>query len=106
MDHWQSAPSKETPGMNNLYRELAPISDAAWAQIETETSRTLKRYFGGRRVVDMAGPGGIALSAIGTGHLQTINALEQGVVARKRDASLLVELRAPFELDRQMIDDV
>src|SRR5215475_107259 len=92
--------------MNNLHRELAPISDAAWAQIETETSRTLKRYFGGRRVVDMLGPGGIALSAIGTGHLHTIAAPEQGIVARQRDASTLVELRAPFELDRQMIDDV
>jgi uncharacterized linocin/CFP29 family protein len=92
--------------MNNLHRELAPISDAAWAQIEAETSRTLKRYFGGRRVVDMPGPGGITLSAIGTGHLQTIDALEQGVEARRRDVSRLVELRAPFELDRQMIDDV
>ena len=29
--------------MNNLHRELAPISDAAWAQIEEETRRTLKR---------------------------------------------------------------
>src|SRR5262249_57238888 len=84
----------------------AAISDAAWAQIETETARTLKRFFGGRRVVDMIGPGGIALSAIGTGHLQPIDALEQGVVARQREASPLVELRAPFELDRQMIDDV
>ena len=36
--------------MNNLHRELAPISDSAWAQIEEETSRTLKRYLAGRRV--------------------------------------------------------
>ena len=33
--------------MNNLHRELAPISDAAWAQIEEETSRTLKRHLAG-----------------------------------------------------------
>ena len=46
--------------MNNLHRELAPISDAAWAQIEEETSRTLKRYLAGRRVVDVQGPGGTA----------------------------------------------
>ena len=51
-----SVPSKETIGMNNLHRELAPISDAAWAQIEEETSRTLKRYLAGRRVVDVRGP--------------------------------------------------
>src|ERR1700746_167308 len=59
--------------MNNLHRELAPISDAAWAQIEEETSRTLKRYFAGRRVIEV---------------------------------KALVELRVPFELDRQEIDDV
>ena len=60
--------------MNNLHRELAPISDAAWAQIEEETSRTLKRYLAGRRVVDLHGPSGVALSAVGTGHLQNIAA--------------------------------
>ncbi|HEX9493019.1 MAG TPA: encapsulin, partial [Thermoanaerobaculia bacterium] len=26
--------------MNNLHRELAPISDGAWAQIEQEAART------------------------------------------------------------------
>ena len=46
--------------MNNLHRELAPISDSAWAQIEEETSRTLKRYLAGRRVVDLKGPAGTA----------------------------------------------
>ncbi len=44
--------------MNNLHRELAPISEAAWAQIEEETSRTIKRYLAGRRVVDVHGPAG------------------------------------------------
>src|SRR5215510_1254330 len=92
--------------MNNLYRELAPISDAAWAQIEIETTRTLKRYLGGRRVVDMLGPAGTALSSIGTGHFQAIDASAQGIVATQREAARLVELRVPFELDRQMIDDV
>ena len=92
--------------MNNLHRELAPISDAAWAQIEEETSRTLKRYLAGRRVVDVHSPAGSALSAVGTGHLRTIAAPGDGIVAQQRDAKALVELRVPFELDRQMIDDV
>src|SRR5665811_2351714 len=59
--------SKETYNMNNLHRELAPISDSAWAQIEEETSRTLKRYLAGRRVVDVKGPGGTAESAVPPG---------------------------------------
>ena len=92
--------------MNNLHRELAPISDAAWAQIEEETKRTLKRYLAARRVVDVEGPGGVGLSAIGTGHLKTIAAPAEGVLARQREVRPLVELRVPFELDREQIDDV
>ena len=92
--------------MNNLHRELAPISEAAWAQIEEEASRTLKRYLAGRRVVDVQGPGGIALSAVGTGHLRNIKAPGDGILARQREVKALVELRVPFDLDRQQIDDV
>jgi uncharacterized linocin/CFP29 family protein len=92
--------------MNNLHRELAPISDAAWAQIEEETSRTLKRYLAGRRVVDLQGPEGAALSAVGTGHLRTLAARADGIIARQREVKALVEMRVPFELDRQQIDDV
>jgi uncharacterized linocin/CFP29 family protein len=92
--------------MNNLHRELAPISDAAWADIEEEATRTLKRYLAARRVVDVHGSGGVGLSAVGTGHLKTIAAPDAGVLARQRDVRALVELRVPFELDRQQIDDV
>jgi uncharacterized linocin/CFP29 family protein len=92
--------------MNNLHRELAPISDAAWAQIEEEASRTLKRYLAGRRVVDVHGPAGAALSAVGTGHLRTVAAPGDGILARQRVVKPLVELRVPFDLDRQAVDDV
>src|ERR1700691_2140864 len=92
--------------MNNLYRELAPISDAAWVQTEEETSRTFKRYLAGRRVVDVHGPAGSALSAVGTDSLRTIAAPGEGVISRQREAKALVELRVPFDLERQMIDDV
>ena len=92
--------------MNNLHRGLAPISDAAWSEIEEETSRTIKRYLAGRRVVDVQGPGGVDLSAIGTGHLRNVSAPGDGILARQREVKPLVELRVPFELDRQQIDDV
>jgi uncharacterized linocin/CFP29 family protein len=92
--------------MNNLHRELAPISSTAWTQIEEEASRTLKRYLAGRRVVDLQGPGGEKLSAVGTGHLRSIAAPAEGIIARQREVKALVEIRVPFELDRQAIDDV
>jgi uncharacterized linocin/CFP29 family protein len=92
--------------MNNLHRELAPISEAAWAQIDEEASRTLKRYLAARRVVDVRDPGGIALAAVGTGHLREVAAPADGIIARQRQVKPLVELRVPFELDRHAIDDV
>jgi uncharacterized linocin/CFP29 family protein len=91
--------------MNNLHRELAPISESAWSQIEEEASRTLKRYLAGRRVVDLKGPGGTMLSAVGTGHLRNVESPGDGIVARQREVKALVELRVPFELERQAIDD-
>jgi uncharacterized linocin/CFP29 family protein len=91
---------------NNLHRELAPISAEAWAAIEQETTRTLKRYLAGRRVVDVHGPGGPALSTVGTGHQRTIDGPADGVQAWQREALPLVELRAPFTLSREQIDDV
>jgi uncharacterized linocin/CFP29 family protein len=92
--------------VNNLHRELAPISDAAWAEIDEEAGRTLKRYLAGRRVVDLQGPSGVALAAVGTGHLQNITRPGTDILARQREVKALVELRVPFDLDRQMIDDV
>lgn len=92
--------------MNNLHRELAPISDQAWAQIEEEASRTLKRHLAARRVVDVLGPKGFDLAAVGTGHLQSVEAAGEGIEAARREVKALVELRVPFELARQAIDDV
>ncbi|HEU0122397.1 MAG TPA: family 1 encapsulin nanocompartment shell protein [Bryobacteraceae bacterium] len=92
--------------MNNLHRELAPISDQAWAQIDEEATRTLKRYLAARRVVDVPGAKGVELSAIGTGHLRPIAAPGDGVQAAQREVKPLVELRVPFSLSRQGVDDV
>ena len=92
--------------MNNLYRHLAPISEQAWAQIEDEASRTLKRHLAARRVVDVPDPKGLALSAVGTGHVHEIASPGDGIQAAQRDVKALVELRVPFTLSRQQIDDV
>ena len=92
--------------MNNLHRELAPISSSAWAQIEEEAARTLKRYMAARRVVDVDGPNGFQFAAVGTGHTKPIAPLRDGLQMLQREVQPLLELRAPFELTRQAIDDV
>lgn len=90
--------------MNNLHRELAPISDAAWEQIDEEATRTLKRHLAARRVVDVPTPKGQSLAAVGTGHVETIEGPGEGVQATRRLAQTLVELRIPFTLRRSAID--
>ena len=92
--------------MNNLYRELAPITDEAWAEIETEATRTFKRHIAGRRVVDVSSPGGPAAAAVGTGHLLEVAPPGDGVVAHLRESRPLVRLRVPFTVRRTDVDDV
>lgn len=92
--------------MNNLHRDLAPISDAAWAEIEEEAARTLKRHLGGRKVVDVLGPKGVDYAAVGTGHTERIAGPAEGVSALRRGVKPLVEFRIPFTLTRDAIDDV
>ena len=59
--------------MNNLYRELAPVSAAAWASIEEEARRSFTLPLAGRRVAEVRGPGDEVLSAVGTGHLTDLD---------------------------------
>jgi uncharacterized linocin/CFP29 family protein len=92
--------------MNNLHRELAPVSDAAWASIEEEARRTFALHVAARRVVDVRGPQGPGLGAVGTGHLTGIDAPGEGVAAWLHTAQPLVEFRVPFSLNRSDIDDV
>jgi uncharacterized linocin/CFP29 family protein len=92
--------------MNNLHRELAPISGKAWEQIEQEAARTLKRHLAARRVVDVLGPKGPEFSAVGTGHLEVIQPPDGGMEAWLREVKALAQLRVPFELSRHAIDSV
>jgi uncharacterized linocin/CFP29 family protein len=92
--------------MNNLHRELAPISDAAWASIEEEAKRTFTRHVSGRRVVDVSGPDGVALAGVGTGHMTAIDSPGDGITAGLREYRPVVELRVPFTLDRAEVDSV
>ncbi len=94
---------ERTTLMNNLYRDLAPVTEAAWAEIEMEATRTFKRHIAGRRVVDVSEPGGPVTAAVSTGHLLDVSAPGDGVVAHLRDAKPLVRLRVPFTVSR--IDD-
>jgi uncharacterized linocin/CFP29 family protein len=92
--------------MNNLHRELAPISGAAWTSIEEEARRTFALHVAGRRVVDVAGPDGVTFAGIGTGRVTPIETPGDGVTAGLLAWRPVVQLRVPFTLDRAEVDSV
>ncbi|SDP41747.1 family 1 encapsulin nanocompartment shell protein [Actinacidiphila guanduensis] len=92
--------------MNNLHRELAPISASAWADLEAEATRTFKRHVAARRVVDVPEPGGLELAAVATGHRDPLAPPADGVIAHARRSQPVIELRVPFTVDRAQVDDV
>ncbi|HVL21147.1 MAG TPA: family 1 encapsulin nanocompartment shell protein, partial [Amaricoccus sp.] len=91
--------------MDYLYRELAPIGDAAWAQIEEEAKRTLARYLGARRVVDVHGPEGFGLAAVGTGHRRPATAVAEGVECTRRASARTAPSARRAGSPRAAIDD-
>jgi uncharacterized linocin/CFP29 family protein len=93
--------------MNHLFRDLAPVSDAAWAEIEEETKRSLENFLAARRLVDFTGPHGWEASAVTLG---TVDSLQlppvDGIEGSQRRVQPLVELRARFTLQRAELDAI
>src|SRR5262245_19421845 len=93
--------------MNNLRRELAPISTAAWKEIDAEAKRILKLKLAGCKLADFTGPLGAAAAAVSTGRRERIDTPPgPNVEASRRMAQPLVDLRVYFELSREEMDRV
>jgi len=92
--------------MNDLLHELAPVSAAAWSQIEIEAKRTLKEMLAARKLVDFKGPLGWNTSAVGIGRADELAAPAAGIEAKLRKVQPLLELRVGFELVRQELEAV
>ena len=88
--------------MNHLHRELAPISDAAWQQIDDEARDALREFLAGRRLVDVDGPHGWQHAAVPTGDVVPIEPAE----AALRSVLQLIEIRVPFEIEREVLRKV
>ena len=91
--------------MSPLLRELAPVTAEAWALIEEEARRTLKLKLAARKLVDFSGPLGWEASAVNLGRFARLDkGPAEGVEARLRKVQPLVELRIPFELQREELE--
>jgi uncharacterized linocin/CFP29 family protein len=91
---------------NHLLRSHAPISDGAWAEIDSEARERLIAALAARKLVDFAGPNGWEHSATNLGRVTSIDAPPcKGVLARQRMVLPLAELRAEFSLSLAELQD-
>ncbi|MEU7791350.1 family 1 encapsulin nanocompartment shell protein [Amycolatopsis sp. NPDC049159] len=96
--------------MNHLMRDLAPITDAGWKEVDAEAKERLQTHLAARRLVDVAGPHGWRHSATDLGRTATVAAgslagLGEGAVVRQRRVLPLTEVRVPFTVSREELDD-
>ncbi len=59
--------------MNHLLRELAPVTEDAWTQIDEEATRSLKHFLAARRLVDFSGPKGWGHAAVDLGRVDDLD---------------------------------
>jgi uncharacterized linocin/CFP29 family protein len=90
-----------------LNRELAPISEKAWERLESEARDVLELHLAARRLVDFEGPLGWDHSAVDLGRAEPLEgAAGSGALIRRRVVRPLIELRVPFELEREELERV
>ncbi|TVQ99661.1 MAG: bacteriocin [Spirochaetaceae bacterium] len=93
--------------MDMLRKQLAPICDAAWREIEEQAVRFLTSTLAVRRFADVVGPLGVEYAAVPTGRLslppdQASGGAKYGVSR----VQPLVEARVSFELNIWELDNV
>jgi uncharacterized linocin/CFP29 family protein len=96
---------------DHLLRSLAPIPTEAWKAIDDEARERLTPLLTARKIADWAGPGGWQHSSATLGRVAPLDGPPPGVSAegvrtRGRRVLPLSEVRVPFTVSRDEIDDV
>lgn len=88
-----------------LYRELAPISNEVWHEIDERAREVLKSYLSGRKVVRVNGPKGLDYNVITEGRLENVVDNED-VCYGTYKVLPLTEARIEFEMNRWELDNI
>jgi uncharacterized linocin/CFP29 family protein len=92
--------------MSHLLREHAPITEGGWELLDSEARERLAPALAARKLVDFSGPHGWEHSATNLGRVKEIgDPPSKGVNGTQRQVLALVELRAPFAVDRSELAD-
>lgn len=92
--------------MDFLKKSLAPITDAAWSEIEAQAKVVLKSRLTARKFVDVDGPKGLQHGAVSLGRLDLPARQKKGDVQYGIHQVLpLIETRVPFQLKVWELDN-
>ena len=93
--------------MNLQKRNLAPVAEETWDELEATLKNVLTTNLTARRVVDTDGPRGWQHSAVSSGRVQEPSGQEKSPVSfGVRIVRPLVEYRAPFSLEREELEAI
>jgi uncharacterized linocin/CFP29 family protein len=93
--------------MNILKREIAPIPQAGWSEIDERATMVLKTHLSARKVVHVKGPFGWDYSVVPEGRLSLLeDEKKDGVRSGLYNVKPLLEARVGFRLDRWELDNL
>lgn len=93
--------------MSILRRSMAPISEAAWQEIDEQARRCFETTLSVRRFADFNGPKGLEYFAAPSGRLEMPKSQpKSGAGFGVAQVHPLVEVRVPFELNLWELDNV
>jgi uncharacterized linocin/CFP29 family protein len=92
--------------MDVLKRNIAPISDEAWQEIDNRAKEVLTSIISGRRVVNVNGPLGLDYTALPEGRLDVKSDQDGDIRTGTYRVKPLVEARIDFELNKWELDNI
>lgn len=90
--------------MDILKRNLAPLSEEAWKEIDSRAQEVLSSNLSARRVLNVDGPKGWDFTVLSEGRIDNI--VEGEVCTGTYKVKPLVEARINFKLDRWEMDNI
>lgn len=88
-----------------LYREIAPVSEDSWKEIDERAEEVLKSYLTARRVVNVIGPKGLDYNVVSEGRLSNVER-DENICYGNYHVLPLTEVRVEFEMDRWELDNL
>lgn len=92
--------------MDILKRDLAPLSQEAWDEIDERAEQVLKNYLSARKALKVNGPKGWDYNSVAEGRLENLNEQEGEVKTGVYKVKPLVEGRITFTLNRWELDNI